>query len=144
MTVIGILIKRIDAHSEKMDKPLERLDVINNPVIKKVEEGDEKELGIKNALLFSFEFETKYEPAIGNIKFEGELLYKAGKPKEASDIVNEWKKNKKVPKDVAIHVLNAIFRRCILLALNTAAELQLPPPIRFPSFVDASTKEDNK
>ena len=42
---------------------------------------------------------------------------------------------------MALEVLNAIFRRCLTKGIDIAAELGLPPPIRFPVV---KSKEQNE
>jgi hypothetical protein len=83
----------------------------------------------KKAIAMGFEFTTNYDPSLGMVKVEGEVLY-------ASDsrvkILSHWKKNKRLPKDVDIEVLNHLFRHSLLKISNIAEMLQLPPPLRFP------------
>jgi len=57
------------------------------------------------------------------------LLYQTDKIK---DILKEWKKNKRLPSEVVVPILNAIFRRCLSKIISLSEDLQLPPPIRFP------------
>jgi len=47
-------------------------------------------------------------------------------------ILSSWKKNKKLPEDVNLQLINAVLRRCLIRALDLSEELQLPPPIALP------------
>jgi hypothetical protein len=138
--ILGISLKKVEASIGKVDK-LSELKVNSTPSITSIEAKDVAVLGIKNALVVEFEFKTDYEPKIGSIKLEGELLYKDDKAKEIAD---EWKKNKKISDKVAVPILNAIFRRCLLKVMNEAEDLQLPPPIRFPSVYASEEKAEKK
>ncbi len=90
----------------------------------------------KKALSIEFEFVTSYEPEIAEIKIVGNVLYYAEKNES---ILNAWKKNKKLPDEASIEVLNHLFRRCLIKAAVLADELQLPPPINLPVVKKKST-----
>ena len=47
-------------------------------------------------------------------------------------ILKDWKKDKKLPDDVNLQIINAVLRRSIVKALSLSEELQLPPPIALP------------
>ena len=83
----------------------------------------------KKALALTFEFVTRYDPAIAEIKIGGELIYLAD---NNAKILNQWKKKKSLPENVSVEVLNHLFRRCLLKISNMADDLQLPPPIQIP------------
>jgi hypothetical protein len=125
--IFGITFISINAINNRKTETKE-ISVSSTPQIKNVKE---KELeGIEERLLLiEFTFTTKYEPEIGQITIEGEILYK---PKNVDEAIRYWKKNKKLEDEIAIPVLNALFRKCIKEIINIAEELQLPPPIMFP------------
>lgn len=139
--ILGISLKKVNASTGKVEKMSENMTVNTTPCITSIETKDVEVLGIKNALVVGFTFETVYEPKIGSIMLEGELLYKDDNVKE---ITEDWKKHKKLPDKVAIPILNAIFRKCLLKVMNEAEDLQLPPPMRFPSVHTDSAKEQKK
>ena len=58
-------------------------------------------------------------------------------------IISAWKKDKKLDDKIAVDVLNAIFRRCLVETIHISDILRLPPPIRLP-IVQAKPKEDEK
>jgi predicted transcriptional regulator len=55
-------------------------------------------------------------------------------------ILAQWKKDKTLPEDASVEVLNQLFRKCLLKVSNIAEELQLPIPIQIPR-VSAKEKE---
>ena len=118
---------------EKKESAKGKIDINNNVTIKDIQEdnfslGKDKQ---QNVLRFIFEFTSKYEPNIGNILFEGELLY-LEEPKKAKEIFTGWKKDKKVPKDLMAGLLNTILTKCNVQALILSQEVNLPPPIPLP------------
>lgn len=139
--ILGISLKKVNATAGKVEKMSENMTVNSTPSITSIETKDVEVLGIKNALVVGFSFETVYDPKIGSINIDGELLYKDDNVKE---IAEEWKKHKKLPDKVAIPILNAIFRKCLLKVMNEAEDLQLPPPIRFPSIYADAEKDHKK
>ena len=124
MPAIGFNINAIDA---KVDPTTERrgnVNVTSSPSITSIEKRDVDFPMAKDVVAINFKFETKYEPKVGWITMEGEVLYTSDNPKE---MIAKWKKEKKMEDDVAIEVLNTIFRRCLAKAIEIAAELRLPP-----------------
>ncbi|MBU0530812.1 MAG: hypothetical protein KKC05_04015 [Nanoarchaeota archaeon] len=85
----------------------------------------------KKGLAVSFEFVSTYAPDLAEIKISGEILYLA---KSNAAILKGWKKNKKLPEDMTMEILNHLFRRCLLKIAYMADELQLPPPLGMPTL----------
>jgi hypothetical protein len=83
----------------------------------------------KKVLGLGFEFLTKYDPGIGEIKMTGEVLYMSDKN---AQILKKWKDKKILPDAMNIEILNNLFRQCLLKVANLADDLQLPPPIQLP------------
>ena len=85
----------------------------------------------QKALKFSYEFVTKYEPNLGNINIEGELLYLV--PNDVVEkTLKEWKKDKKVSKELLAPILNAVLNKCSIKALLMSQDLNLPTPMQLP------------
>jgi len=116
--------------SRKSDKPQPggEIKVNSTPKITDVKEISIQNLG-KKSLSMDFEFLTSYEPEIGKITIEGNLLFLADS-NEA--VLKQWKKDKSLPEDVSVQVLNHLFRKCLIKMATMADELQLPPPIQIP------------
>jgi len=135
----GINVKRNEQVSGKIG-------ISNNVSIKDVQEA---ELAVdktkQGSLRFIFEFESKYDPNLGEIKLEGNLLFieSAKKIKEISD---EWNKNKRISTDIMTNILNTALNKCNILALILSQEVNLPPPIPLPKVkgVEPGKKEEKK
>ena len=55
----------------------------------------------------TYVYTANYEDKVGQIKIKGTLLAKEEK-KRAKEILDSWKKNKKIPEDYATQVLSAV------------------------------------
>jgi hypothetical protein len=110
--------------------------VNSTPRVNDIKEVDIASLN-KKALSLKFEFITKYDPNIAEIKVGGELVYMAEKNEP---ILKQWKKEKSLPEEVSVEVLNHLFRRCLLKIDMMADDLQLPPPIQIPRVKPAEKK----
>ena len=103
MAIVGFNFNKILVERKK--PAAGRVNINNNVKITEVSEqnlvlGKAKQSGIK----FGFEFVCSYEPGIGEIKLEGEVLDLEQEAK-AKEILDGWKKNKKVDKT---YMLSAI------------------------------------
>ena len=127
MPVIGLSFRSMEAKRKQVAAKGE-IKVNSTPKIT-----DMKELSIpsldRKALNLSFDFITKYDPDLAEIKISGEVVYMAEKN---GPILNQWKKSKNLPEHVSTEVLNHLFRRCLIKIANMADDLQLPPPIQIP------------
>ncbi len=97
----------------------------------------------KKALAMKFDFTTTYEPVVpgsakkqkeplmGSIVMAGELIYL---PENTQKVVKQWKKNKQLPENMRVEVLNHLFRTCLLRIATIAEELQLPLPLALPKI----------
>ncbi|RJQ18132.1 hypothetical protein C4573_00220 [Candidatus Woesearchaeota archaeon] len=130
MTVIGFNFEKITA--EKKTPVKGKISINNNVNITKVE--DTKVVVTKDkqtALTFKFKYTTSYEPAIGSIELEGDVLWidTAAKNKE---IMANWKKDKTLPKDINLFILNQILTKGAIEALVLSQTINLPPPVQLP------------
>ena len=141
MTIVGFNFTKIEAEKKEMIKG--KININNNVNINQVEE---KDLSLGNQkqkiLTFNFEFIAKYDPNIGSIKFTGEVLF-MGDVKQTKEILDGWKKNKKLPKEVMPNILNTIMSKCNIQALILSEQINLPPPIPLPKL-QASQPEEKK
>ena len=138
--IVGFGFKKLSA--ERNESAKGKIDINNNVTIKEVQQ-DNLSLGKdkQDVLKFIFEFTSKYEPSVGTILFEGELLYME-EQKKVKEILASWKKDKKVPKELMAGLLNAILSKCNIQALILSQEVNLPPPIPMPK-VQISQQEQN-
>ena len=126
MPIVGIRFTKIEG-SRSDKSPKGDIKINSTPRILDVKET--KVPDVKKAFSVHFEFVTRYDPELGEIKMTGDILYTAD---AKSKITDAWKKNKRLPQNVEIEILNHLFRHCLLKIANIAQDLQLPPPIRFP------------
>jgi len=130
MPIIDVIFYKIEASREdvgKVKELREGLKVGNNTKVNKIEK--QKIPGLGEGLSIDFEFNTKYEPEIGNITLSGRVLYHEKKLKNAM----ETKKGNIVLKPNAFEqVQNTILGASTIQAISVAKDLKLPPPIQLP------------
>lgn len=130
MPIAGFGFTKMSA--ERKESKGTNIKVENNVSIKSVEEID---LGLakqsQKSLKFSFEFKAKFEPDFGEINLAGEVLL-VEDDKKAKEILKEWKKEKKVSKDILPVILNAVLHKCNIQAILLSREVNLPSPIPLP------------
>ena len=130
MTIIGFNFKKINAERGPVSNG--KINISNNVSVKDVEEADIPSGASKQkALRFSYEFITKYEPNIGSIMIEGDVLYMA-EDELIDKTLKGWKKNKKVDKEILTPVLNVILSKCGIKGLLMSQDLSLPSPVQMP------------
>jgi len=138
LPIIGFHIRFISAVKKSLPKG--RIDVNSTPSIVSV---NKTQIGFKekeDALDIGFNFVTKYEPDLGEIKIEGNVMYVGSKMKET---LNSWKKEKKLAPEVDVEVKNFIFRKCLTIGINLSENMNMPPPLMFPTVV-LNKKEKNE
>ena len=131
MAIVGFNFTKITA--EKGDSPIKgKIDIKNNVSITDVEEA-KLALGSSahKTARFTFDFSAIYEPKIGSIKFNGDVLYMSDAAK-VDELVKSWKKNKKVPQEVMAGVINTVLNKCNVQALIISQQINLPSPIPLP------------
>jgi hypothetical protein len=129
MPIIGLTFRSVDAKREK-EQIKDEIKVNSSPRINSIKTVNVSTIN-KEVLSLSFDFVTRYDPQIGEIKIGGELLYLTDKNKE---LLKQWEKEKKLPEKVSLEILNYLFRRCLLKVSNIADDLQLPPPVPLPKI----------
>ena len=130
MPVVGLSFNKIVI--EKYGPVKGKIQVNNNVTLKDVEKTD-LSIGTskQGAVKFHFEFTAKYEPKLADMTILGFVTFME-KPEAITDMLEQWKKEKKLPKEVMSSVLNTIFSRCNVEALLFSREVNLPPPIPLP------------
>lgn len=132
MTIVGFNFTRINV--ERKGPVKGKIGIKNNIDIKKVSPtnltlGKNKEDG----LVFSFTYKSIYEPNVGEIVLEGEVLYLLD-PKRAKEVLDKWNKESKVEGAILGQVLNSALSKCNIQAVIMSKEINLPSPIPLPKL----------
>ena len=139
MTIVGFNFTKIDAEKKEVVKG--KININNNVSINEVKEKDFSLGNQKQKVLnFTFEFISKYNPDIGSIRLIGEVLF-MDDSKNVKEILDGWKKDKRLPKEIMTNVLNTILGKCNVEALILSERINLPPPIPLPK-VQVGQKTD--
>ena len=139
MGIVGVNFSKLLVEKKKAASG--KITINNNISIKDVEESDlslgkTKQKGVK----LVFQFTSNYAPDIAEILIGGEVLYLDEEAK-AKKILEEWKKDKKIAKEVITEVLNAALMKCNIEALLLSKEANLPPPLNLPK-IEVKKKEN--
>ena len=105
MPVIGLQLKSVKASIDEKKIIEGNINVNSSPRIESVEKKDINVPGIKDVLSINFIFEVNYDPKVGEIEMEGEVLYQTDKSKYSKQLlrnilnphkrweVKHWKRN---------------------------------------------------
>lgn len=146
MAIIGLNYKKITA--EKNGSGRENMKINTGPEIVDIRktklQGFENDMDV---LSVDFRFKSATEPDVAKINIEGTIIYKADNPE---DILKSWNKDKTMPSFAHIEIVNYLFKKVGILALQLSDTLQLPPVISMPklevvkSAADANKTADEK
>lgn len=130
MAIVGVNITKVDA--ERKEGKGGKINISNNISIKNVETkelslGKTKQKGLK----FNFLFDCNYEPDIGKINFEGNVVFMDNEDKVKA-VKGEWEKNKKISRELMEPILNAALNKCNIEAIKLSQDLGLPSPVPMP------------
>ena len=92
MSIVGFSFTKITA--ERKSSVRGKVNINNNIGIKDVKERELSFSKDQSGLEFQFEFTADYEPQLGSIKLNGEVLYMESS-KKVSEVMDRWKKEKK-------------------------------------------------
>ncbi len=130
MPIAGFSFRKISA--ERTEGTGTKINIENNVSVKNIEDID---IGLNKegnkTLKFTFEFSAKFTPGFGEIILEGEVLY-VGEEKKIKDILKEWKKDKKVNKDLFPEILNYLLTKSNVEAIILSKDVNLPSPVPLP------------
>jgi hypothetical protein len=141
MAIVGFNFMKIQA--EKESPATGKINIKNNVTLKSVEKA-KITLGKNSpdAIKYIFEFTSRYEPKIGYITLGGEVI-SVEDDKKIKELVDTWKKDRRLPQEEMEELINSILTKCNIEALILSRDLNLPPPILLPK-VDASSTEEKK
>lgn len=144
MAIVAFSYKKMEV--ERTGSPSGQINIQNNVNITDVKEAD---LNIgkssQKALRFTFEFTSSYQPDIAEIKFVGDVVDLRDE-ESIKEVLDEWKKNEKVPTDMMKNVVSTILDKCNVQAIILAKEMNLPAPVPLPKVKGpaAEQKEEKK
>ena len=127
--IVGINFTKLIA--DRLGETAGRIDINNNIRISNVNEAKLVTAKGDKALEIEFEFTSKYEPNLAQLLLIGKAVY-VNKEKEAKEIFNGWKKNKKVPEKYLEEILSGLLMRANVEAVLLSKEINIPPPIPLP------------
>ena len=140
MAIIGLNYKKIIA--EKSGSVKDNMKINTGPEISDVRktklQGFESEMDV---LSVDFRFKSTVEPQIALINIEGTIIYKSDNPQE---ILKSWTANKTLPQGAHVEIVNYLFKKVGILALELSDTLQLPPVISMPKIEIAKPASDAK
>ena len=129
MTIVGFNFTKVSAERNNAAKG--KISINNNVTIKDVQKRDLPFGGSQAGINFNFEYTSNYEPELGTITLNGEVIYMADN-KKAKEIIEDWKKSKRVEKELLNQIMNNVLMKCNIQALILSQEINLPPPIMLP------------
>lgn len=130
MAIVGFEFNRIDVHKQETAKG--KINISNNVGITDVQKSDlnlgkTKQHGVK----FLFKYKSLYEPGFAKIELGGTVLYLTD-DKQSKEILDSWKKDKKITKDIAEKIINSILTKCNIQSIILSNTVNLPPPVPMP------------
>ena len=136
-------IVKINLHKVHADRNLEakggQIKINNNVSIKDVEDMSFSAEG-KKGLKFTFTFSCSYEPELGKIDVEGQVLYVEEEAK-IDEIKKSWDKDKKISMDVMEQIVNAALHKGNIQAIKISEEVSLPSPLPLPKVKPQSEEK---
>ncbi len=134
MTIVGFNFTKMDV--ERSSSVSGKINITNNVSIKNIEKS-KLTMGTlaKEGLKYTFEFVVKYEPAVGSIFLQGEVLSIAS-DEEKDAILKNWADGKKVSKQVMSTLLNSILQKCNIQSVILSRDINLPSPVPLPKVTN--------
>ncbi len=129
MPIVKINIHKINAERNLKSKG-GQIRINNNVTLKDVEDLSFTIEG-KKGLKFTFEFACNYEPDLGSVVVEGQVLYVDAEAK-VLEVKKGWEKGKRVPMDVMEEVVNAALHKGNIQAIKISEDVNLPSPLPLP------------
>ena len=140
MPIVGFNYNKIDVN--KTDKVVAKMNIKSDVQITDIKEeklptGKTKTEGLR----FDFTYNVNYEPKIGSINLSG-FIYYLDDPKIIKNVAKGWKKDKSIPDNVTLEIINAVLFKSTIKALAMAQEVNLPPHL--PVIPKANPKAKSK
>jgi hypothetical protein len=131
MPVIGIKIDKIEAKRNEEVKATGPIRVAPSQRMIDVKENQiNSPSGKIKAIDIGFEFSIIYDPAVGEIKMIGTVLFQ-DTAKARKEILKTWKDSQRLLKSIEQEVIANLTSRAFLIAINCAREIGIPSPMPF-------------
>ena len=142
MKLLGFNFDKISIEKKKkLERPV---NINSNVEIKDIKKAELDLLGKKDTLLFDYEFTVDYNHDAVKLIIQGNVLILFNEESEdIKKILQDWKK-KELSKEINISLLNLVFSKCNLKALQLEEDLNIPPHLPNPVFSPKDKKENNK
>lgn len=127
MPIVAYYIDKVSANKNK--PPEGRVDIKSGSKVVSVEKSKTGMINKYDSLAITYEFKTLYEPKLGELVFQGKVVYIGDHVEKG---LKMWEKEGKIPDEVEIEVKNFLFRKCLGLGITISENMNLPPPIFFP------------
>lgn len=112
---VSVQDRKITTNIEFTNVEKEKFDLLNEEVVR-----------------VNFSFTISYEPKVAEITFKGFLVLKLDK-KEMTSLLKDWK-DKKIPPEMNLVLLNLVLQKSTVKALQMEEELNLPPHFSLPKI----------
>ncbi|MBT4935624.1 hypothetical protein HOL21_02495 [Candidatus Woesearchaeota archaeon] len=141
MTIVKINLHKVHA-DRSLDAKGGQIKINNNVSLKNVESMDFAVEG-KKGIRFTFSFSCGYEPDLGKIEVEGQVLFVEAEDK-VKEILDGWDKDKKIPIEIMEQIVNAALHKGNVQAIKISEEVSLPSPLPLPKVKPSSPAEEVK
>lgn len=140
MPIVGFNFDNISASKNK-DLKGEKVKVRSNMEITEVS-SKEVVLGEnqkQDVVKVNFEHNVYYDPQVGSVVIKGHILY-SDNAKKVKEILDSWKKNKKVDLELKAQLINTALIKSNIKALHLSQEVNLPPHLPMPTVSPHANK----
>ena len=135
MPIIKVNVHKVNAERSLKGKS-GQIKINNNVSVKDVEDLNFAVDG-KKGLKVTFAFNCSYEPNLGKIDVEGQVLY-VDVDKKVSKAKMDWEKDKTIPVEVMEEIINAALHKGNIQAIKISEDVNLPSPLPLPKVRAAS------
>mgnify|MGYP001613620885 CR=1 len=139
MTIVKINLHRVTAE-RNLNAKSGQVKINNNVTLKDVEDMSFAADG-KKGLKFTFAFTCNYDPDLGKINVEGQVLF-VDEEKNVDKIKQGWDKNKKIPMEVMEQIINAALHKGNIQAIKISEDVSLPSPLPLPKVKSANVESN--